>query len=76
MIDFGLSKFTRHRHYFRQFCGTPYYVAPEVLDERYNESVDMWSIGVVMFVLLYGYPPFYADARKFGNPFIIDDDDS
>ena len=38
--------------------GTPYYIAPEVIDGDYNEKCDIWSIGVIMFILLSGSPPF------------------
>lgn len=67
IIDFGMSKFVQRRKYFSVICGTPYYVAPEVIEGRYSEHCDMWSMGVVLFVMLFGYPPFYADQNKYGN---------
>jgi calcium-dependent protein kinase len=44
--------------------GTPYYIAPEVLKRNYNEKCDIWSLGVMMFILLSGKPPFWGDSDK------------
>lgn len=55
IIDFGLSRPMKFK------VGTPYYVAPEVLNRQYTKSCDIWSIGVITYILLCGYPPFYGD---------------
>jgi len=62
VADFGLSKNFGDEKMMTS-CGSPGYVAPEVLEcETYDKSVDMWSIGVILYILLVGYPPFYADS--------------
>lgn len=58
LIDFGLSKKFNPRQRMNLVAGTSYYVAPEVLRGSYTEACDMWSIGVVTFMLLSGKPPF------------------
>jgi len=63
VADFGLSKnFSEEK--LHTSCGSPTYVAPEVLNsDTYDKSVDMWSIGVITYILLSGYPPFYGDTQ-------------
>ncbi|XP_062522193.1 calcium/calmodulin-dependent protein kinase type 1D-like [Corticium candelabrum] len=61
--DFGLSKMDVDQ--MATACGTPGYVAPEVLQQRpYGKEVDMWSIGVIAYILLCGYPPFYHESDQ------------
>jgi len=59
LIDFGMAKVVHWRKYHRRMNGTPYYIAPEVLKGKYNEACDMWSIGVIMFIIIFGFPPFH-----------------
>ncbi|XP_051804245.1 calcium/calmodulin-dependent protein kinase type 1 isoform X2 [Acanthochromis polyacanthus] len=66
--DFGLSKIEGSGSVMSTACGTPGYVAPEVLAQKpYSKAVDCWSIGVIAYILLCGYPPFYDenDAKLF-----------
>jgi len=62
IIDFGLSRHDDvQQGIMNTKVGTPYYVAPEVLNREYTKSCDIWSIGVITYILLCGYPPFYGD---------------
>jgi len=58
VIDFGTALFLTPHGSISETLGTPYYIAPEVINGDYNEKCDIWSIGVIMFILLTGNPPF------------------
>ncbi|KAF6080775.1 checkpoint kinase 2 [Phyllostomus discolor] len=62
ITDFGQSKILGETSLMKTLCGTPTYLAPEVLNSfgtaGYNRAVDCWSLGVILFICLSGYPPF------------------
>ncbi|UKJ88413.2 calmodulin-like domain protein kinase [Theileria orientalis] len=58
IIDFGLSTYYTDSAKLKDKIGTAYYIAPEVLKGIYDEKCDIWSIGVILYILLSGYPPF------------------
>ncbi|XP_051824182.1 calcium/calmodulin-dependent protein kinase type 1B [Antechinus flavipes] len=59
--DFGLSKI-QESNVLGTACGTPGYVAPELLEQKpYGKAVDVWALGVISYILLCGYPPFYDE---------------
>ncbi|PHT88058.1 Calcium-dependent protein kinase 34 [Capsicum annuum] len=68
--DFGLSVFYKQGSgdVFKDIVGSAYYIPPEVLNRRYGPEVDIWSIGVMLYILLCGVPPFWAD-----HPWIKED---
>lgn len=61
VIDFGLACKFADGQVLTTKAGTPYYVAPQVLAGKYDKSADLWSLGVIMYVVLCGYPPFYGE---------------
>ena len=62
IIDFGAALFLSPQTKIKDTLGTPYYIAPEVIDGNSNEKCDVWSVGVIMYVLLCGSPPFSGDS--------------
>ncbi len=58
IIDFGLSKKYHQQEKMQTVLGTPYYVAPEVLQGSYDERCDIWSVGAFIYIMLTGEPPF------------------
>lgn len=64
LIDFGISlKFTKDAK-LKDKTGTILYVAPEVLKGSYDEKCDVWASGVLLYLILCGYPPFYGSSRQ------------
>ncbi|XP_004507321.1 calcium-dependent protein kinase 24 [Cicer arietinum] len=65
-IDFGLSTFYNpgSGEKFNEIVGSPYYMAPEVLRRNYSQEIDIWSTGVILYILLCGVPPFWAETEE------------
>ena len=64
LIDFGTAKVFTKGKKETKFIGTSYYIAPEVLKESYDQKCDVWSCGVIMYILLCGYPPFNGNTNN------------
>ncbi|CAE7558530.1 CaMKI [Symbiodinium sp. CCMP2456] len=58
MIDFGLATRIEEGQFLTELCGSPHYVAPELIGQRYTELVDVWAFGVLMYLLMYGAYPY------------------
>merc|ERR1712176_1298516 len=65
IADFGFAKRVYEHNSLKTQCGTPGYVAPEILEGTpYDERADMWSVGVILYILLGGYPPFIESTQR------------
>jgi calcium-dependent protein kinase len=58
LIDFGLSKNNSDMKKMATVAGTPFYMAPEVLNQNYTSKADIWSLGVLLYTMVSGYLPF------------------
>ena len=61
VIDFGMSKRFDHNKLMSEKVGTAYYISPEVIKGKYDEKCDIWSAGVILYILICGYPCFNGE---------------
>ena len=61
IIDWGCAMSFKKNEKMHNADGTPYYIAPEVLEGNYDEKCDVWSCGVILYIMLCGYPPFNGE---------------
>ncbi|KAI9819045.1 MAG: hypothetical protein M1832_004087 [Thelocarpon impressellum] len=75
LADFGLAKIIGEESFTTTLCGTPSYVAPEILEDskhrKYTRAVDVWSLGVVLYICLSGFPPFSDELNTKDNPYTL-----
>jgi serine/threonine-protein kinase Chk2 len=76
--DFGLAKIVGEASFTTTLCGTPSYVAPEILVKsskarKYTKAVDIWSLGVVLYICLCGFPPFSDELQTANFPYNLAD---
>ena len=64
VIDFGMSERFDHEKFMTEKVGTAYYVSPEVIKGKYDEKCDIWSAGVILYILICGYPCFNGEDDK------------
>lgn len=75
LADFGLAKIIGEESFTTTLCGTPSYVAPEILENsrhrKYTRAVDIWSLGVVLYICLCGFPPFSDELWSEEHPYTL-----
>ena len=65
IIDFGLSNKYQENYSLKTIVGTPQYISPEIISGvEYTDKCDIWSLGIIMYCLLCGYPPFLGDTNQ------------
>lgn len=64
LTDFGFAKKNDNNNIYKTICGSPIYMAPEIIKHStYDNKTDLWSVGVILYEMLFGYPPFKASTQ-------------